>query len=446
MGSRDKLLNEWAGYISKTAGSGALTGKPVAISRIETVAGPRAGALGLLAGLDAGKLLRALAKNDAAALRQFIPWEFKGEPVVYMAGRYVRVEAGWPDKLSESLIRLGDLGSRPKGGGRWTIGKNEYGRTVVPGLNDKTPHFLISGATGSGKSVALQSALLQLCQDPDNLILLADGKYGESLGRVAHLPNVVGPVAVDGPGARAALGWACQEMRRRYQNGNKRGKLVIVVDEFQEWADDKVFVGLVRKIASQGRAAGVHLLMSTQHPTVSAFGDPSVRRNLTGKIALRVDDADASRVAVGSNQPRADYLLGAGDCYAVAPGACHRIQAAFVDDREIGKAGSGQHLFEEWPEYEAESVGRDLPRSGRQRRSLTHSEIGASLVAAMEGEGRPAFKDRLEAEGLGRPGSDRARTLMTLGRNVKGWLESHDVTLCYLDGNGEEWGIGTVTD
>jgi len=436
--SKKKLLKIWADQIWSAAGKGALGKESLRISDIQAVAGPRAGALEMLAGLDAGKLLRAFAKNDAAVLRQFVPWQFCGEPAVFMAGRYVRVEAGWPGKLAQTMIRLGDLGSRPKGGGRWVAGKNEYGRTVVPALGDKTPHFLVSGSTGSGKSISLQSAILQLSQDPDNSLVLADGKYGESLNKISHLPGVVGPVAVDGPGVRAALGWVCKEMRKRYENGGHRGRVIVAIDEFQEWAGDKVFVDLVRRVASQGRAAGVHLLMSTQHPTVSAFGDPSVRRNLSGKLALRVDDADASRVAVGSNLPRADFLLGAGDCYTVSPGNCHRVQIAYVDEKEIGKAGSGQHLFDTWPEYSGEAVGR-VP--GRPRRKITHKEIGVSLMSAMESEGRPAFKDRLGAEGLGRPGSDRASMLLKLGRNVVGWLAEHDVGLCYLDGDGNEWDI-----
>lgn len=439
--NRKKLLKIWADQIWEAAGKGALGKGPLRISDIQLVAGPRAGAIQMLAGLDAGKLLRAFTRSNSAVLRQFIPWKFCGEPVIFMAGRYVRIEAGWSDELAQTMIRLGDLGSRPKNNGRWVAGRSEGGKTIVPGLNDKTPHFLLSGCTGSGKSIALQSAVLQLSQDPNNSLVLADGKFGESLSKVSHLAGVVGPVAVDGPGVRAALGWACRQMRQRYENRDYQGRVIVAIDEFQEWAGDKVFVDLVRKIASQGRAAGVHLLMSTQFPNVRSFGDPSVRRNLSGKLALRVDDFDASRVATGGNSARADFLLGAGDAYTIAPDAIHRIQGAFVDEREIGKAGNGQHLFDAWPEYEAEDVGQNLPQAGRPRRALTHAEIGASLIAAMKGEGRPAFKTRLEAEGLSRPGSDRARALMGLGRQVKDWLENHDVTLCYLDGDGQEWGI-----
>jgi len=94
MDSRDSLLATWARYIADAAHSGALTGKPCPISRVETIAGPRAGAIEMYCGLEAGRLLRALSRNDCAALRQFIPWQFTGEPQVFMSRRapgvYVR--------------------------------------------------------------------------------------------------------------------------------------------------------------------------------------------------------------------------------------------------------------------------------------------------------------------------------------------------------------------
>jgi len=439
--SKDRLLEDWAKHIGSAARSGALTGKPITISHAEVISGPRAGAIEMLAGIDAGKLLRVFTKSDGATLRQFVTWRFTGDPQCYMSGRCVRVEAGWPDRLSETMIRLGDLGQFPKSGGRWHVGRNEHGQKTTAILDDKRAHYLISGGTGSGKSVALRSAVLQLSQDPDNRLILLDGKFGESLAQVSHLPNVVAPVATSGPDVRAALGWACQQMRERYQNDNKQGRLIVVFDEIQEFCEDAAVVGLLKKLTAQGRAANVHCLLATQHPTIGVFGSAATRRNLTARIALLVADADASRVAIGSSTPRADHLLGSGDAYACSPGNVNRVQCAFVDDKEIGKAGSGQHLFDTWPEFDAEGVGQDLPQPGRPRRAIAHSEIGTSLISAMEGEGRPAFKTRLEAEGLGRPGSDRARTLLTLGRQVKGWLEAHDVGLCYLDGDGQEWGI-----
>jgi len=114
-----------------------------------------------------------------------------------------------------------------------------------------------------------------------------------------------------------------------------------------------------------------------------------------------------------------------------------------VDGADFDRANGGRWEFDAWPDYDAQEVGQDLPEPGRPKRALAPGEIGASLISAMEGEGRPAFKDRMEAEGLDRPGSNRARVLLGLGRKVKNWLEDHNVGLVYLDDGGGEWEIET---
>ncbi len=191
--------------------------------------------------------------------------------------------------------------------------------------------------------------------------------------------------------------------------------------------DDSAIAGLMKKVAGQGRAAQVHLMAATQHPTVASFGDATTRRNLTGKVALRVGDCDASRVAVGGKTPRADYLLGCGDCYTVAPGVVHRVQLAYVGQREIDAAGNGEHRFASWPEYRPEAIGQDLP-SLQVNWAYSGAEIAISLLSADAGEGRPALVNRLEGAGFGRPGAERAIRLLELGREAHAWLGEH----CYF--------------
>lgn len=434
--TREQLLTDWATYLVEAAHSGALMGKPCPIARIETVAGPRAGALEIYAGIQAGALLRALGRNNCATTRQFVPWQFTGEPQVFMSGRYVRLEAGWPSDLAEHLIRLGDLGEHPRNSGRWIAGKSETGTTVVAGLSDRTPHYLLAGQTGSGKTVALRSAVLQLSADPTNEIVLVDGKAGEGLSTLTHLPGIIGPVACENPEIRSALGWACMTMRQRYQSKKWQGRVVVVVDEFQELVQDPVVVNLLRKLVAQGRACQVHCLLATQHPTVSAFGDSSIRRNLPGKLALMVGDPDASRVAVGGATPRADHLLGAGDAYAVGPGACHRLQVAYVDDREIQAGGQGQYRFTDWPEYKPEQVGQDLPVS---QFVYSGAEIGVAVISASHGEGRTRFTARMKGAGFGTPGYNRQKRLRDLGQGALDWMRSQQYDICdqhtYLPAN-----------
>jgi hypothetical protein len=431
------LLSRWASYLGNAAQRGALTGDRCELARIETIAGPRAGALEILAGLDAGDLLRALRKNDAAILRQFVPWRFPGDPQIFMSGRYLRVEAAWPEHLAETVIRLEDLSPHPKAGGRWVAGKNETGATVIAGLSDTTPHYLVAGTTGSGKSVALRSAVLQLARDGDNEIVLVDGKMGESLKAVEHVPGVVGPCAVQGMQIRGALGWTAQQMRQRYANGHS-GRLICVVDEFQELVADDVVVDLLRRLVAQGRAADVHCLLATQHPTVKAFGDASIRRNLVGKLALRVGDPDASRVAVGGRTPRADHLLGAGDSYTIGPGACHRVQLAYVDRRTVARAGAGRWRLGRWPELIPEDVGRELPGSDVEEVGWSYDgeELAHSIIAASQGEGRPSMVDRLAGSGLGRPGAERAIRLLRLGREAHNAINKQGYAVC-LSASGQ---------
>jgi hypothetical protein len=417
--ARNRLLTDWAGYVTKAAAQGALGSRPIQITRIRAIPGPRAGALEISAGLDTGRLLRALSRNDSADLRQFVPWRFAGEPAAYMSGRDLRLEAGWPDGLAETLIRLDQLGQHPKAGGRWIAGRNERGHTVVAGLTDRTPHYLIAGTTGSGKSVALHNATIQLSDDPTNQLVLLDGKYGESLQDIAHLRGVLGPVAVEAYQMRAALAWTCLEMRRRYQTGDKSHRTIVVFDEFQEFADDAIIVDLMRRIAAQGRGANIHLLAATQHPDLQAFGDKTTRRNLTGRLALLVNDPDASRVAVGSSKPRADHLLGAGDAYAVSPGAIHRIQGAYIDQREIDQAPTGQWRHDRWPDYDAEDLGHQLPTVNW---AYDGTELGHSIISAYNDEGRPTLTNRLENAGLSRPGAERGIRLLQLGRDAYGTI------------------------
>jgi len=441
---RAQKLTEWVQVIAINAASGMLTGKSITVARWERLQGPRVGGIRLLVGgLETGRLLRALVRDNLAVVRMLCPWEFQGDPQAYLDNRWIRIEAGWSEDLSESIIPLSGLNLRPLHANQWVVGKSERGGTVKAELRDDTPHWLTAGMSGAGKSIAIQNAVLQLTAYAGNETILIDGKYGESLRALDRLPGVVAPVAVTVGEARRALAWAVAQMRERYerlaQGEASTHRLLVVYDEFQEGAQDDLVVDLLRRLAAQGRSAGVSLLLSTQHPTVDSFGDPSTRRNLGGKLALRVTDSEASKVAVGSNEPRADKLLFAGDTYVVTPGkTAYRVQGAFVDKDDIEEAldkangRAGQWRFSQWPEVDCSDVGQDLPTAGSSSRSwhYTGEELGVSVAAAIENEGRPLLTKRLEQAGMGRPGSVKASRLLELGRGAFAWLAENGYSLC----------------
>jgi hypothetical protein len=174
--TRKHFLQDWANTVWRfSQDNSVFARKPIHLHQIMAVAGPRAGALEIDAGLDAGPLMKKLRADDHALHRQLIPWHFTGNPVVYMSRRYVRLEAGWPEGVAVTNIRLSEMGQNPRGNGRWIAGMNEYGATITLGFNDRVPHFLLGGYTGSGKTYAMRSAIAQLAQDAENQIVLIDG-------------------------------------------------------------------------------------------------------------------------------------------------------------------------------------------------------------------------------------------------------------------------------
>jgi hypothetical protein len=439
---RKDLLGQFSDSIARAAASGALTGKPVTLLHREAVAGPRAGALELHCGLDSGKMLKALAADDCALLRQFVPWSFQGDPLAFFAGRHLRLEAGWPGHLADDMIRLTDLGEYPKDGARWFAGRNESGQKVTMSF-ERAAHWLVAGETGAGKSVAIRSAVIQLARDPDVRLVLADGKWGDGLGNLNCIPRLVGPVATDLESIRGALSWAVSEMRRRYETGDKRGRVIVVFDEFQEYlADvggDPLCREMTRRLVAQGRAAGVHCILSTQHPSLNAFGDDSTRRNLNGRLALRVGDPDASRVVVGAATPRADKLLGKGDSYVVAPGIVHRMQAVYTDQVDIAQLQVEEPFYQEWPMPDAEAAGA-LPEDDGPNWSYSPQEDAVGLVVAFLNRGRPTLQNMLERAGLsgrGRPGSKRADRLLSISRERRDALRSMGASLCHSGASRE---------
>ena len=413
---------EQEAYLRKTAESLILAaqqgafGRPVQILGAETIAGPRAGAVRLYAGLQSGWLYRALSAQDCALARQFIAWPFSSVQV-YFDGAAVRVEAPWPPELATKTIYLRNICRNPRGKLRWAVGVDEVGRTIIGGFTDTSPHWLVAGTTGSGKTTALLTIAYQLAQDPMARLVFLDGKGGASFMPLTNVQNAIGPIARTVPEARAALGWVWAELQRRYE-AMARGAnsfdhaICVLVDEFQEFTSDPVIAELLLRLVTSGRAAKIHCVLATQHPTVRAFGgEAAIKRNLPARLALRVLDARASEVVVGSSQPRADALTGAGDGYVITT-MIHRVQVAVVERGELEALPRAEPEIGFWEGMPA------LGQMPEPRWAYTGKELACGLVAAEKAWGRIRLLNLLRQVGAPVPGAPRADRLLSLGRET----------------------------
>jgi S-DNA-T family DNA segregation ATPase FtsK/SpoIIIE len=260
------------------------------------------------------------------------------------------------------------------------LGKNIGGKPVVADLA-KMPHLLVAGTTGSGKSVCINAMLLSLLykSTPEEVrLILIDPKMLE-LSIYEDIPHLLTPVVTDMKNAANSLRWSVAEMERRYllmsklkvrsiesfnekvQDAINRGdpiidplfdptkmldptpkaleplpKIVIVVDEF---ADMMMVVGkkveeLIARIAQKARAAGIHLILATQRPSVDVITG-LIKANIPTRIAFQVSTRVDSRTIL--DQGGAEQLLGMGDMLYLPPGTAlpRRVHGAFVGDSEV---------------------------------------------------------------------------------------------------------------
>lgn len=258
------------------------------------------------------------------------------------------------------------------------LGLDLTGKPVTIDLR-KMPHGLIAGATGSGKSVCINSILVSLLYkaNPNELkLMLIDPKMVE-LAPFNHIPHLVSPVITDVKAATAALKWAVEEMERRYElfmhsgarkieaynkmcdaNGmyaQKLPYLLIVIDELADlmmMSPQDVEDSIVR-ITQKARAAGIHLIVATQRPSVDVITG-LIKSNIPTRIAFSVSSQIDSRTILDSQG--AERLLGRGDMLYLGNGmsAPTRIQGTFVTDDEIEEIieyvreqGEPQYIFKQ---------------------------------------------------------------------------------------------------
>ncbi len=289
-----------------------------------------------------------------------------------LAAHPLRIEAPIPGKAlvgievpnkSVALVRLGsllDIDSFKKSGLlTFALGRDVSGAPVYADLA-KMPHLLIAGATGSGKSVSIHGLITSLVwrNGPSQLkLILIDPKRVE-LAYYRDLPHLLTPVISDGKKAINALRWAVKEMEQRYEilseykardifnfnNQILKNKnedlympyLVIIIDELADLmaAYGREVEGAIVRLAQMARAVGIHLVVSTQRPSVEILTG-LIKANITSRMALQVPSQIDSRTIL--DMAGAEKLLGNGDMLYLSSDTSkpRRLQGVYVSDKEV---------------------------------------------------------------------------------------------------------------
>ncbi|HZW22139.1 DNA translocase FtsK, partial [Noviherbaspirillum sp.] len=288
------------------------------------------------------------------------------------------------------------------------LGKDITGTPVVTDLA-RAPHMLVAGTTGSGKSVAINAMILSLlykATPEDVRLIMIDPKMLE-LSVYDGIPHLLAPVVTDMKLAANALTWCVAEMEKRYRlmsalgvrnlagfnqkikDGRAAGKLVknpfsltpdapeplstlptivVVIDELADlmMVAGKKIEELIARLAQKARAAGIHLILATQRPSVDVITG-LIKANIPTRVAFQVSSKIDSRTVL--DQMGAETLLGHGDMLFLPPGSGYpqRVHGAFVSDEEVHRVVEYLKQFGE-PEYEeailagapSEEAGGDL--------------------------------------------------------------------------------------
>ena len=323
------------------------------------------------------------------------------------------------------------------------LGKDISGQPVVVDLASM-PHLLVAGTTGSGKSVAINAMILSLlykASSSDVRMIMIDPKMLE-LSVYEGIPHLLAPVVTDMKHASNALRWCCVEMDRRYRLMSTLGvrniggynrkvsaaaddgapirdplfqpdgtggeapalaKLPYIVVVVDELADMMMLTGkkveeLIARLAQKARAAGIHLILATQRPSVDVITG-LIKANIPSRIAFQVSSKVDSRTIL--DQMGAEHLLGHGDMLYLGPGVAtpSRVHGAFVADHEVHK------------------VVKNLRQMGRPT-YLEGILDGTAFVDAASGAGGSVLEPGAEADAEADPLYDQAVRIVTETRRA----------------------------
>ena len=350
---------------------------------------------------------------------------------------YIGIEVPNPQRQMVRLIELlkTEAYQDPDGLISMAMGKDIAGRPIIADLA-KAPHMLVAGTTGSGKSVLVNSLLLSMLlkYTPEQLrLIMIDPKQLE-LANYGDIPHLLTPVVTDMTEAASALAWSVAEMERRYQlmslfkvrkldEFNKKimaaeqngeplldplwrpndsvsqdrapklkplPQIVIVADEF---ADMIMQVGkqaeeLITRLAQKSRAAGIHLILATQRPSVDVITG-LIKANIPVRAALRVNSKVDSRTILDAGG--AEDMLGHGDMLFLGPGQIepNRVHGAFISDGEVNRVcdawrerGAPNYIDNMFDNFELSSApsGGDAGGSSNGEEDPLYDDVVAFLL------------------------------------------------------------------
>ncbi|MDP2704303.1 MAG: DNA translocase FtsK [bacterium] len=323
-----------------------------------------------------------------------------------LASHPIRIEAPIPGKSLvgievpnkvAALVRLGSLLLYPEFQNAppltFVLGRDVNGDPILPDIA-KMPHLLIAGATGSGKSITLHGLLISLLykNSPEMLrLILIDPKRVE-LSIYNGIPHLLSPVIIENKKAIGALRWAVEEMERRYQILNEVGSrdiesynkkmkdeklpyILVVIDELADLMSSygREVEGVIIRIAQMARATGIHLILSTQRPSVEIITG-LIKANIPTRIALQVaSQIDSRTILDGAG---AEKLLGRGDLLFLSASISKpkRIQGSFIEEGEMRKVVSFIREHNEPLKEKEDGEEKEIEKLGEKK-----GENGSSL-------------------------------------------------------------------
>lgn len=341
-----------------------------------------------------------------------------------LAAEGVRIEAPIPGKAAVGIeipnrtgkvVRARDViesqvftGSKSKL--TVALGKDIAGNAIVTDIQ-KMPHGLIAGSTGSGKSVCINTLIMSILYKatPDEVkLIMIDPKVVE-LAVYNGIPHLLVPVVTDPRKAAGTLGWAVSEMENRYrmfaasnvrdidgynkvaeqnEEMKKLPRIVIIIDELADlmMTAPKEVEDSINRIAAKARAAGMHLIIATQRPSVDVVTGV-IKANIPTRIAFLVSSQIDSRTILDS--AGAEKLLGKGDMLFNPAGAIkpHRIQGCFVSDDEVEKVVEfvkADHSAD-YDEEIMQEIDRQATMSKKDRAAAADDDDGGDDVDSMFG-------------------------------------------------------------